>query len=289
MKAISLFTGIMGLDLGLEAYGIKIILGCEKDGVCQRTIKANRPGIPILGDVLEYSASQLREISGLPSKGGLDVVIGGPPCQDFSTAGGMAGIGGMEGNLTLKFVRLVADLSPEYFVMENVRGLLSSERGGKKGGALQFILHLLGEAGYSVAFNLYDSANYGTPQRRERVIILGKRFGDPLPFLNPTHSEEGTFGLPKWRTFRQASKGIPRHDNLVLRESQIKYLKMLGPGQCWRDLPPKVQVEAMGDGNHLQDWRECRFSEEDSLGLSLSHTSSLPNPKVNLPSPSRGG
>ena len=97
----------------------------------------------------------------------------------------------------LKYLELASEIKPTYLVIENVRGLLSApyavERHGQpvKGGALHVILRKLEEAGYSVSFNLYNAANFGAPQIRERVVLIGKRGESKAPYLTPTHECDG--------------------------------------------------------------------------------------------------
>ncbi len=115
-----------------------------------------------------------------------------------------------------------------------------------KGGALNFVLSKLSNAGYASSFNLYNSANFGTPQIRERVIIVCSRDGTPAPFLTPTHSEDGALGLPAWRTVRQALQGLDSHNHLNFPEKRLRFYRQLKAGQNWRDLPADLQREALG-------------------------------------------
>ena len=265
IKALSFFTGAMGLDLGLEKAGINVILTCEFDKACRKTIEANRPDLALLGDVWQYSASDIREAAGLSKKDDIELIIGGPPCQSFSTAGSRRGFKDERGNVLLKYISLILDLRPRYAVIENVRGLLSApinhrphaERGAddpalsKKelpGGALLYILKMLRKAGYGVSFNLYNSANFGSPQVRERVVIICNRDGEKVPYLTPTHSQDGSYGLPKWRTFKDAVKGLDNliHHHVNFPEERLHYYKLLKPGQYWKHLPENMQKKAMG-------------------------------------------
>ena len=261
VKALSFFSGAMGLDLGLEKAGIEILLTCENDPSCRKTIVANKPNIALIGDIRQYSAAEIREFAGLSPNDDVDLVVGGPPCQAFSTAGARKGLDDDRGNVFLKYLELIAELRPKYAVIENVRGLLSaplshrphSLRNGdladkeKPGGVLMMIVGFLRMAGYSVSFNLYNAANFGSPQIRERVVLLCHRGKDKLPYLTPTHSETGNFGLPKWRTFSEAIEGLPEDQHYVsFPENRIKFYKMLGPGQYWKHLPLELQKEALG-------------------------------------------
>lgn len=261
--ALSFFSGAMGLDLGIEKAGFQIRLACEFDKYCRQTIALNRPDTALLGDILEYSADDVLETAGLCPDDDIDVIMGGPPCQAFSTAGKRQGFNDARGNVFLKYIDLALDIRPKFIVIENVRGLLSCpmehrphNRRGKgfpdlhkdelKGGALNFVLSLLESAGYGVSFNLYNSANFGTPQIRERVILICSRDGEAPPFLEPTHAEQGAHGLPPWRTFQSCVAGIREHHHLNFPEKRLKYYRLLEPGQNWKALPDELQREAMG-------------------------------------------
>jgi DNA (cytosine-5)-methyltransferase 1 len=266
LTALSFFSGALGLDLGLELAGIHSVLYCEFDKASRKTIEANRPNLPVLADVLDYSAADIRKAAGLTKKEEIDVIVGGPPCQAFSTAGKRQGFVDDRGNVFLHYLDLILDLRPRYAVIENVRGLLSAalkhrpheDRGPAStplapdempGGALHHAIQVLKAGGYSVSFNLYNSANFGAPQVRERVIIICARDGSKVPYLTPTHSADGSFGLPKWRTFKEAVKGLKEKDmhSAKFSENRLKYYRLLKPGQYWKHLPEKLQKEALGN------------------------------------------
>lgn len=265
IKALSFFSGCMGLDLGLESEGIEVLLTCEIDRHARQTIEINRPEVALIGDIRDYSASEIREKAGLSQTEQIDVIVGGPPCQAFSSAGKRQGFNDDRGNVFLRFIDVIIELAPRFAVIENVRGLLSAplshrphEMRGKdfpplsqdeiRGGALLFAVRRLKAAGYSVSFNLYNAANFGSPQQRERVIITCSLDGEKLPYLTPTHSETGLYGLPKWRTLRDALMGLPPegHHFVKFPEKRLKYYRMLKAGQYWRDLPPELHEEALG-------------------------------------------
>lgn len=262
IKALSFFSGVMGLDIGLENVGIHPLLTCELDKSCRQTITANRPDIAMIGDIWNYTASQIREFSGLQPDDVIDVIVGGPPCQAFSTAGARKGFEDKRGNAFLKFIDTVLELQPRYAVIENVRGLLSAplshrphaERGEewqpskkeKAGGALLHILRKLRGGGYKVTFNLYNAANFGVPQVRERVVLICTREENSVPHLNPTHSQTGAFGLPPWRTIKDVIHDVKSCNHVDFPESRLKYYRLLSSGQYWKHLPPNLQQEALG-------------------------------------------
>ncbi len=263
--ALSFFSGAMGLDIGLEKAGFNVILACEKDKACRQTIQQNKPKIALINDIREYSAEQIKKVAGLNKRDDIDLIIGGPPCQAFSTAGNRQGFDDERGNVLLDFLDKIIELKPRFAVIENVRGILSAplkhrphnKRGSnypplsldeERGGVLLYILNIISKAGYGISFNLYNSANFGTPQKRERVVIICSRDGSKLPYLIPTHSESGEYNLPQWRTFKDAVKDLPQrgHHHLEFPEKRLKYFRILKPGQYWKHLPKELQVEALG-------------------------------------------
>ena len=263
--ALSFFTGAMGLDIGLAQEGIEVLLACEIDKASRETITTNCPKLPLIGDIRDYTAEAIRKNAKLSGTDEIDLIVGGPPCQAFSSAGSRRGFEDERGNVFLVFLDRVLELGPRYIVIENVRGLLSAplkhrthDRRGfgyppltpeeEKGGALMHILQTLRAGGYGVSFNLYNAANFGSPQTRERVVMVCSRDGDVLPYLTPTHSNCQDFGLPPWRTVRSVFKGMVEKDqeHVNFSEKRLKYYRMLKPGQYWKDLPEKLHAEAMG-------------------------------------------
>lgn len=254
----------MGLDLGLEQAGFNTLLACESDRACRSTIATNRPELALIGDIWKYSADDILARAGL-ERDQVDLMVGGPPCQAFSTAGARRGFKDERGNAFLRFVELILDVRPRFAVIENVRGLLSTpllhtphrDRGAgwtpsmdeTPGSALDHVLQLLRRDGYGVSFNLYNSANFGVPQSRERVILICSRDGTELPYLTPTHDEKGRFGLPTWRTLRSALEGMDDLgcDHSEFPEERLRFYRMLEPGQYWKHLPEELHREALGN------------------------------------------
>jgi len=262
---ISFFSGALGLDIGLERSQLECVAANEIDPVACQTIRSNRPQLRLYDcDIRELTADRLLREHGLEREE-LFLVAGGPPCQAFSTAGRRLGLNDHRGNVFLHFIELIKGLRPKYVVFENVRGLLSAplahrphdqrskehpplSRQESPGGALLYILGELEDAGYPVTFTLYNTANFGVPQIRERLIFFGSREGGRIPFLSPTHDELGGSGLEKWRTLRDAIGRLQggMHHVGKFPQGRVKYYMMLKAGQNWRDLPQEIQPEAMG-------------------------------------------
>ncbi len=266
--ALSFFSGAMGLDLGLEKAGFQTILASEIDNASRKTIQTNRPDVALIGDVRSYSPDDIKQITGLGNQEP-DLIVGGPPCQAFSTAGRRKGFEDERGNVFLNYINLILELRPKYAVIENVRGLLSAPlkhrphelRGPDHppitkeelpGGALNHIIGMLSKSGYAVSFNLYNAANFGTPQTRERVILICSRDGQKAPYLIPTHHKKGLLELPKWRTFEEAVSHLSKteHHHIEFPDKRKKFYEHLSPGQNWRSLPEELQKEAMGGSYH---------------------------------------
>jgi len=259
-NVISLFSGAMGLDNGIEKAGLSIRLCVEFQHAMAETIRANRPNLPLIeDDVRNYSGADLLRKAGLKKGEEVFLVCGGPPCQAFSTAGKRLGFDDERGNVFLKYIDLIGEIRPRYFLLENVRGLLSAsyspdsdvQSRPTKGTALLYALAKIKELGYSATFTLYDAANYGVPQRRERIIILGSRDGCKIPLIPPSHSEIPSKGLKKWNTFKSAVSGLKKCTAVKIPDKRLKYFHLIGPGQYWKDLPAEMQKEAMGKSYYL--------------------------------------
>ena len=267
-NSLSFFSGAMGLDLGLEKAGFKTRLACEVDRASRNTIAKNKPDIALIGDLRSYSSLEILKAAGLNANE-VDLMVGGPPCQAFSSAGKRQGFNDERGNVFLTFIDRILDIRPKFAVLENVRGLLSAPiehtphnqrdihygaAGNEvRGGALAHILRKLTDGGYGVSFNLYNAANFGSPQTRERLILVCSRDGEELPFLSPTHSASEEFGLKAWVTLKQAIGEIENwsHDHVKFPEKRLEYYRLLKSGQNWRNLPDKLQRQALGKSYFL--------------------------------------
>jgi DNA (cytosine-5)-methyltransferase 1 len=265
---VSFFSGALGLDIGLEHAGWHCVAANDVDTASCETIRSNRPQLKLYDrDIRQLTPEELlRDLK--VEREELFAVVGGPPCQAFSTAGRRLGLNDERGNVFLHFIELIKGLRPKYIVFENVRGLLSAplvhkphnqrKKGSSlskeesPGGALLHIVRVLEDAGYPVSFTLYNVANFGVPQIRERLIFFASREGKEVPFISPTHDEFGANGLQRWKTLRDAIGGLQRKPlhAATFPAKRLKYYEMLTAGQNWRNLPSEVQPEAMGASWH---------------------------------------
>jgi DNA (cytosine-5)-methyltransferase 1 len=277
---VSLFTGAMGLDLGLETEGFSTIVCNEVDDAALRTIRLNRPLLPVIPRPIEelgaddFSEAAGREVVGLP------LLAGGPPCQAFAIFGRRRGLNDERGRLIFEFVRMVDELRPQAFVMENVRGLHSmslvqkghsrnghGRNAAEHGSLLRKIIREFEATGYRVDCYVVNAVNYGAPQIRERVMCVGNPFDLETSFPPPRYSNRPEDGLPPFKTLGETiGDGFADPDPSLMDFSARKkrYLEMVPPGGNWRSLPEDVQKEAMGGqwylkGGRSSTWRKLSF------------------------------
>lgn len=223
----------MGLDIGMSNGGIKALLACESNKFCRMTIANNNSDIALIGDINDYEPKEILRMAKIPKGRNVDVIFGGPPCQSFSTAGTRKGLYDERGNIFFKYIDIIEKIRPTYIVIENVRGLLYASYNYKgnfiKGGALCTIIEKLEQAGYAISFELYNAANFGSFQIRERIIIIGKLGDKKVDYLSPTHSENGKYGLPKWITLEEAIGNMNEEDQHYIKfpEKRLKFYRML--------------------------------------------------------------
>ena len=170
MKFLDLFAGIGGFRLGMESAGHECIGFCEIDKFARASYKAihNTEGEIELHDITTVSDEFIRSI------GSVDVICGGFPCQAFSIAGNRRGFEDTRGTLFFEIARFTSILRPRYLFLENVKGLLNHENGI----TFETIISTLDELGYNVEWQVLNSKNFGVPQNRERVFIIGHLRGE---------------------------------------------------------------------------------------------------------------
>lgn len=206
-RYISLFTGAGGLDIGLERAGLHAVSLCEIEEVFCRTLAANRQAAHSDGREYFREAKILNadicEVSGreLSGKEPVDLVVGGPPCQAFSSSGKQLSVLDPRGRLVNEFARVVDELKPKMFLFENVRGLVTArDARGEPGGVIEGLVERFEDLGYSCRAALLNAADYGAFQRRVRCFILASRRGLAPIFPEPTHRKEPDFLYQPWRT-----------------------------------------------------------------------------------------
>ncbi|MBQ8392873.1 MAG: DNA cytosine methyltransferase [Clostridia bacterium] len=216
-QVVSLFSGCGGLDLGINGdftylnkhYAknpFKIIWANDINEKATKTQLLNFKDINVVcGDIIQILDNHNQQLSPFSNSCALpksaDVVIGGFPCQDFSLAGKRQGLTVQRGNLYLSMAKVIEKLKPKVFLAENVKGLISWGNGL----AIKTITNDFAKLGYKVDYKLFNAADYGVPQSRERVIIIGVRndIEKNIEWAIPTHSSTDTTLLP-WVTIKEA-------------------------------------------------------------------------------------
>lgn len=206
---VSLFTGAGGLDIGLERAGFKALSFCEIEDVFCKTLEANQgrthaDGIDYFKDTRILNAD-IRDLAGadLALDVDLDLIVGGPPCQAFSSSGKQLSVLDPRGTLINEFIRIVQELHPRMFLFENVRGMVTArDLNGEPGGVIRDFLDRFQELGYSCRATLLNSADFGACQRRVRCFIVGSMRGTAPLFPKPTHQKTADMFYQQWRSLR---------------------------------------------------------------------------------------
>jgi len=236
IKVLSLFTGAGGFDIGFKAKGFKIILASDIWDKAKETYNFNYPKIPFIkSDIRLISKDKVLSLT----KGEIpDVIIGGPPCQGFSVMGDK-NTGDPRNELYEEYLRLISDLNPKCFVFENVKGLKTMF----KGRFLKKLINEITSIGYNVHYKVFNASDYGVPQNRERVILVGTRLENPFCF-----PKKSTKSIGKIKSFKNVGDaifdiekiiGIENHLVLNHGETVLKRYKLIPEGG---KLPPPMKL-----------------------------------------------
>lgn len=256
---ISLFSGAMGLDIGLGKAGLNVVIGQDFEPSCVETMKANGHNV-LEGDIREIKPETLLKLTEL-HVGEPFMICGGPPCQPFSIAGKRLGINDPRGSLFMDFIRMIDYIRPRFFVMENVKGIVSSplkyvstkervknDPEQNVGRVLDVILSEFNKLGYKTVYGILDAVNYGVPQFRERFVLIGSRDNEDIFLPIPTHFQMHQNSDYRWKTVGEVIKDLENDpgEYTPLSGDRKKYLHMVPEGGNWRDLPEEVIPVAMG-------------------------------------------
>lgn len=184
LTGVSLFAGVGGFDLAMTRKGIKVVATVEIDKKCNEVLAKRFPDAKQFTDVQQITGKDLIDAGFNPREG---IITGGFPCQDLSVAGKRAGLAGARSGLFWEIRRLVEETQTEWFILENVPGLLSSN-GGKDFG---IVLGEMADLGYSLGWRVLDAQYFGVPQRRRRVFIVGSRTGGATSIGKVLFEREG--------------------------------------------------------------------------------------------------
>jgi len=224
---IEVCAGAGGLSCGLIKAGFTPILLNDNNTDCCKTLTLNHPG------VLVSNCS----MSDLKINQSVDLLCGGVPCQSFSQAGSRKGLEDPRGNLMIEFSKLIDKVNPKVFMIENVKGLMTHD----KGETLKIIIETLNKSKkYNIKYKLLNSVNFGVPQKRERIFIVGvlKSIGKDYEF--PESSK-------KIFTVGDALENVPDSPCAKYNDEKVKLYKLIPQGGCWVNLPEDLQKSYLGN------------------------------------------
>lgn len=260
-KAVALFCGAGGLSLGFKRAGFDVSFATDINHHALESYANNFPNTTVVeGDIRELSTSNLPD--------SVDILLGGPPCQGFSSAGPQFW-DDPRNKLLTEYVRILDTLKPKWFFMENVEGLLTAWKGQYICESVKAMLSL----GYNVTLEKLYAHAYGIPQRRKRVVLVGNRLGHIFNFPPPNHNVRGAIFRKSEATFNQATSDLPpattdttaeleyasganneiqeilrspsgrvsQHFFFAQGAEQQARIDMLEPGQTMKDLPVEMQ------------------------------------------------
>ena len=184
LTGVSLFAGVGGFDLAMERNGVDVVANVEIDKQCQKVLAKHFPNAKQFSDITDVKGSDLIAAGFKPNRG---IITGGFPCQDLSVAGKRRGLAGERSGLFWEIARLIEETKTEWFILENVPGLLTSNKGRDFG----VVIGTMADIGYSLAWRVLDAQYFGVPQRRRRVFIVGRRTGDGLSSAEVLFKSEG--------------------------------------------------------------------------------------------------
>ncbi len=210
-SVVGLFSGCGGLDLGFKQAGFDILWANDFDKDSVETYKNNIGDHIVLGDITKISSKEI------PSN--FDVLLGGFPCQGFSVANTKRSMKDERNFLYLEMLRIIKDKKPKFFVAENVKGLLSME----KGAVIEMIVKDFEKIGYKVDYRLLTASDYGVPQHRQRVFIIGNRIGKENPYPKITHGLKNDLFNPKLEPFVSTKDAIGHLANVRTRDKPFRH------------------------------------------------------------------
>ena len=230
-STIELFAGAVGLALGIEKAGFRTLGLIEFDKDASNSLRVNRPDWRVINeDIANISGLDLEEYFRI-KRGELDLLSGGAPCQAFSYAGKRLGLEDARGTLFYHYAIFLQKLQPKMFLFENVRGLLTHD----KGRTYATITNIFGQAGYTIQKKVLNAWDFGVPQKRERLITIGIR-NDLL--------DRVTFNFPKEHDYKPVLRDIlldcPEGPGVPYGENKRKIFELVPPGGYWKDIDPEI-------------------------------------------------
>jgi len=237
MNFVEVCAGGGGLSCGLIQAGFVPLLLNDNNKDCCLTLRKNHPEATVLHDTMNHILQRDDIKEGDDTKE-IDLLTGGVPCQSFSQAGARRGFDDPRGELMIKFIDMVHTIRPKMFMIENVRGLLTHQSGET---IKQIVASLSGDGAYNVVYKLLNAYDYGVPQKRERVFIVGTRSDLPHVFCFPDEH------LEKKQLLRDVLQDVPDSFGAQYNEEKKRLFALIPQGGCWIDLPEDLQKSYLGN------------------------------------------
>lgn len=279
LKAVSLFSGLGGIDIGLHQAGIETVACVEKDETAAETLKINSrhhtespeedqisvnekyPWKVIDEDIRQVDTEDILEKCER-ERGDIDLVVGGPPCQTFSRSneGSRSGTEAERGKLYQEYARILHQIEPEAFIFENVRGLKSANDGKD----LDTVRNELEGETYETEFKVLNAANFGVPQTRKRIIIVGTKPEVEFEFPEPTHTENGEENTEQWVSVGEALSQFNLDESI---EQKGGYTNAIGSkyGPLLKDIPEGANYQHFSERKYDPEQGEYVERSEDEL------------------------
>ena len=235
---VSLFSGCGGMDIGFRNAGFDVVWANDINQYACETYRK------YLGDHIVPGSIEDIPLKDIPKA---DVVVGGFPCQDFSIIWKQPGLEGKRGSLYLSFVEVVRHVQPKVFVAENVRGLMTLD----KGKILERIVADFKAAGYTIRVDLYNFAEYGVPQIRERVLIVGVRDNLKAVFNKPAPTNSKDDYVSSKAALRGVSKIKQNNERINISQKTKEMLQMIPPGGNFTSIPKDHKLYVKGMISHV--------------------------------------
>jgi len=279
VKAVSLFSGLGGIDIGLHQAGIETVACVEKDEAAAKTLKINSnfhseepdqnhiavpkqyPWKVVDSDIRELEAEDVLEDCEY-STDDVDLVVGGPPCQTFSRSneGSRSGTNTERGKLYQEYAKILHQIKPEAFIFENVRGLKSANDGKD----LEMIREELERDTYDTKFKVLNAASFGVPQTRKRIIIVGTKPDTEFEFPEPSHTETGEGDTEEWVSVGEALSQFNLDESI---EQDGGYTNAIGSkyGPLLKDIPEGANYQHFSERKYDTEQEEYVERSENEL------------------------
>lgn len=230
---VELFAGGGGLALGLHKAGFNTLGLVEIDKYATKTLRHNMPQWNVIeGDIVDIVGKGIKDY--LPNET-VDLVSGGYPCQAFSYAGNQKGFEDIRGTMFFYYAEVLKQLTPKVFLAENVKGLLTHD----KGNTFKTMCHIFENLGYTISYKVLNANDYNVAQKRERLVIIGVRKGIEIPFIWPDPQEHKP-------TLRECLENVPKSEGMNYSETKKRVLELVPEGGNWKSLSPEVAQSYMG-------------------------------------------